>query len=95
MLSEIILQGGGNVMTVCSYKGYIISGGNANILVHSTKTGREENRVDDAHPENVRDLKQIPGSGFVSCSNGSIDNLKVWNPSLVVGPDIGGTRWLC
>jgi len=91
MSSEIILQGhNGNVMAVCSYKGYIISGGNANILVHSTKSGREENRVDDAHPENVRDLKQIPGSGFVSCSNGSIDNLKVWNPSFELVQTLAG-----
>ena len=81
---------GGISLAVCLYKGYIISGGNANILVHSTKTGREENRVDDAHPENVRDLKQIPGSGFVSCSNGSIDNLKVWTPSFELVQTLAG-----
>ena len=69
------------VMAVCEYKGRIVSGGTANILVHSTKTGMEESRVDGyatGYFEHVRDLKQIPGSGFVSAS---IDTLKVWNPS--------------
>jgi len=75
----------------------VLSGSLANILFHSIKTGKVTFRVDDAHGGGgVRDLKQIlGGTGFVSCSNGPIDNLKVWNPSLVVGPDIGGTRWLC
>jgi len=97
MAREKILQGHGDrVMVAFEHNGCIISGGSANILVHSTKTGREENRVNDAHPENVRDIKQIPGSGFVSCSTGSIDNLKVWNPSLELVQTLeghNGTIW--
>jgi len=82
-VSAMILRGYGEIVTVAFVSnGFCFSGFANNISVRSTKTGREENRFSNAHPSAVRDLQQIPGGhGFVSSSNGSIENLKVWNPT--------------
>ena len=54
------------------------------IVIHNTSNGEELYRLNNAHTtREVRDIKYFQhGSGFVSCSEGQSENLKVWGSSL-------------
>ena len=86
MLTEKTFYGNSSevmCVTLTLDNNHILSGSDFAIVLHSTHTSKIVNKVDIAHNYCVRGIKQIVlGGGFVSCSNGSHNNLKVWNPSL-------------